>query len=541
MISADCNDRDSAISGGAMALLLLILACSGESGTDDSSALAGESDADTDSDSDSDSDTDSDTDTDADTDADTDSDTDTDAEPVDWKGEYELPEDGITLAGDRDGDSAGEGLATGDFDGDGQSDIAAASPTRGGGGSQALGLVSVVRGPITKDGELEDAWLTISGEDPWGWFGVNISAVPDLDGDGVEDLLVAQPFTEAGVSSSNEGPAMVRLFLGLAAGSLVADDADYTYTAEGTTDQAGWGLGTGDFDGDGTADLVIGAPFNDSFATDAGVVYIVAGAALDTPDLADAPTRIYGDLAKSGYQPNFGASVSDLGDLDGDGVSDLAVASPRASTDSGAGIVSIFHGPLSGAMLASDADASIESATNPALLGLIQGSVAPAGDVDGDGTTDVLVGAYAERPLSNEEGCAYLVDGTQLSDGTFSLLLSDWKLQGVTAEEAVGYQVGSAGDADADGYADVLVSAPHNDDWGRWSGAVYYFRGPLSGADEPKDQRASFHGVTFDRLGFVLPEPADVTGDDHLDLVFGAPSLPSEGNGAVYIVPGMAL
>src|SRR6185503_16892003 len=193
----------------------------------------------------------------------------------------------------------------------------------------------------------------------------------------------------------------------------------------------------------------------------------------------------------------------------------------------------IFHGPLSGAMLASDADASIESNSNYFNIGLIHGSIAPAGDVDGDGTTDVLLGAWTEST-------AYLIDGSSLDKGSVSLLFAEWKLEGAAAKAALGYQVASTGDVDLDGHDDIAVTAPRDEDWGTWAGAAYFFHGPLSGTDDPSDQQASFHGSVFDQLGFVMPKPEDVTGDGPVDLVFGAPSVGGEGAGAVYIVPSLA-
>jgi hypothetical protein len=185
-------------------------------------------------------------------------------------------------------------------------------------------------------------------------------------------------------------------------------------------------------------------------------------------------------------------------------------------------------------MLASDADATIESIQGPSLA-LDQGTVAPAGDVDGDGTIDVIVGANEERTDYSYEGRAYLVDGTRLDEGAVSLVLADWKLEGVTPNESVGWQVVPAGDPNADGHADVLVSAPDNTEYGSNGGAVFLFQGPLSGSDGPSDHDAAFFGSTSMRVGYAMLPPSELTGDGMADMVFSAPM--TDRTGAVFIVP----
>jgi hypothetical protein len=390
-------------------------------------------------------------------------------------------------------------------------------------GDFGAGQMAVALGPFTKDVDLHDAWVTIAGEGEQSYFGVSSVAVPDLDGDGGDELLVAAPYSYA--SSSPSGAATVYLFAAMTPGELALDDATVAYAGEMDEDALGVALATADVDQDGTSDLLLGAPFWEQHNTPVGVVYGVDGTAPDTSP-EDAPLRIYGDYGGANY---FGVNVTALGDIDGDGADDVAVGG-------GAGGITIFHGPLSGAMLASDGDATVELLT----YDMPKGSIASAGDVDGDGVPDLLVGYYRERPVDGKEpGTAWLVNGTRLDSGNTPLLLADWKLEAVAGEERLGYQTASAGDIDGDDRADVLVSAPGDAEWGSQSGAVFFFRGPLSGTDSPGDEDASFHGDASTSAGRSLVPAVDVTGDGLRDVLLGAPGTDG-GRGAVLIVPGLA-
>ncbi len=302
-----------------------------------------------------------------------------------------------------------------------------------------------------------------------------------------------------------------------------------TWTGENANarDALGMAIAIADVDADGTDDLVLGAPFWDSAGGWKGAVYGISGETLDTQP-EDAPLRIYGDSPNTNAY--FGMVLANLGDVDGDGNDDVAIE--------GDGVASIFHGPLDGAMLASDADATVELGWlyNP------QGSLAAAGDVDGDGTIDLLIGNPREQPIASlDPGTAWLMNGAQLDKGSTSLALADWKVEGVSESQNVGYQVATAGDIDLDGHADVIVSAPGDSEYGFGSGAVLFFQGPLSGTDVPGDEQASFHGGAFVNLGTSLVPAVDLTGDGLRDLVMGAPYLDEGEESAVFVVPGLGI
>ena len=462
-----------------------------------------ESDADTDADSDTDTDTDSDTDADTDTDTDTDSDTDTDAG---WSGPIDLPDGAAVVRGAIPGDHAGSAIAIGDFDGDGYADLAAASPDRDVAGKATdAGIVQIARGPLDLATDLQtQAWSTIDGAHSRGHLGVTLTAIPDSDFDGADELVVAEPYADAKLGTSR-----VYLFDTLG-GTLALDDAATTYEGQSSEAGVGAGLASVDFNDDGTPDLLVGAPYEG-----AGALYGVSGLETDDGRLDHALLRIYSDT-----DPVFGASVAALGDLDGDGADDFAV---------GAGTICIFYGPIYGGFLASDADAWIVGYDG--ALAPSQGAVATAGDADGEGRDDVLVGAPFDSP-DKASGAAYLVDGTALAeDPWFSLVDAGWKVIGTGDGQELGAQVATAGDANGDSYDDVLIGAPG------WS-AVYYFEGPLLGIDTIDGATATFQATAGERAGQALTMARDVDADDRADAIVGAPYA-SGGEGSVYVVLGV--
>src|SRR5699024_6468512 len=135
------------------------------------------------------------------------------------------------------------------------------------------------------------------------------------------------------------------------------------------------------------------------------------------------------------------------------------------------------------------ADATVET---PWDWENVQRSLASAGDVDGDGTVDLLIGNAYESPDNDYgEGAAWLIRGTRLDTGSMDMDdVTDWKLTGSGEYESLGCQVATAGDIDGDGYSDVMVSAPGDDDEDPNGGVVLFFQGPLSGTAGPDAAQA---------------------------------------------------
>lgn len=280
-------------------------------------------------------------------------------------------------------DALGSALDCGaDVDDDGSIDVLAGAP---GGGAAYLYDAAT----LTKWGK-----LTGSAD-----AGSAVAFVNDLDGDGVDDLLV-------GESQSNKA----WLVLGSSAlGNVtLSTGADAAYTGEATDDSAGTSVaGFGDVDGDGYDDLGIGAPENDSAATAAGSAYVVMGKATPaTASLSAADARLRGiDSAD-----RAGFTLAPGGDSDADGFADVLVgAYYDEAGGTGAGAAYLLYGSAaftSVSLSAADATFTGESARDSSSEGLAGGA-----DVNGDGADDILIGAPSETTAGSAAGAVYILLG----------------------------------------------------------------------------------------------------------------------------------
>jgi len=170
-----------------------------------------------------------------------------------------------------------------------------------------------------------------------------------------------------------------------------------------------------------------------------------------------------------------GFSLSRAGDVDADGFDDILIGSPGDdSNGENAGKVYLFHGPINGPNALTSADASFfgEGAGNGVAW---EGTVAAAGDVNGDGFDDVILGAIGNTTMGAFQGAAYLLYGPL--SGTTNLGDADAKFKGELAYDYAGH-VSVAGDVNGDGYSDFLVGANMNGT-GRAGGAYLIYGGGM--------------------------------------------------------------
>ncbi len=309
-------------------------------------------------------------------------------------------------------------------------------------------------------------------------------------------------------------------------------------------DQAGSAVSSaGDVNGDGYDDILVGAPYqNLAIETDdAGATYLIyGGTSLDASiDLSEADVKFNGE-AINDYT---GKSISSAGDVNGDGYDDILIDSMTQNSngmDSGAAYLIYGSTSLDSSIDLGDADVKIIGEEAEDYAGR---SVSSAGDVNGDGYDDILVGANGQDIGGSGTGSAYIIYGSTSLASSIDLGDADVKLIGETSGDYAGLPISSAGDVNNDGYDDILISAANQDAGGSNSGAIYLIYGSTSLASSINLSDADVKLIgeeASDDAGNSVSSAGDVNNDGYDDILIGAPSQNAGENlnGAAYLIYG---
>jgi hypothetical protein len=376
------------------------------------------------------------------------------------------------------GDEFGAALATGDFDGDGRSDLAVGAPGQDVEEQFDAGAVAVLYGSARGLSPRDQAWSQnnqqIGGEAEAGdAFGTAVAA-GDFDGDGFDDLAMGSP--GEGVDPIAGVGAVNVLYggstgLGRSGNQFWAQDVPGVLDAGEPNDTFGYALSTGDLDGDGFADLAIGVLVEDvGEAADAGAVNVLYGGSdglstsgnqfwtQDSPDVVD-------DAEGSDF---FGTDLS-IADFDGDGFGDLAIGASQEDVGSisSAGAVNVLHGSPGGLSSAGNQFWTQDSVGIPdaSETGDFFGQRITAGDLDGDGFGDLAIGAPFEDIVTiADAGAVNILHGTAsgLSSTDTQLWTQDSPGLGGESETSDEFGMGLASaDFDADGFDDLTIGVPN--------------------------------------------------------------------------------
>jgi hypothetical protein len=207
-----------------------------------------------------------------------------------------------------------------------------------------------------------------------------------------------------------------------------------------------------------------------------------------------------------------------VGDTDGDGIADVAVA--RVDGDDPHGTTFVVIGPPSGT---TDLDHDADSSHRGEVEGDAAGVVAVDGDANGDGYDDLLIGAPRHDGTATDAGAVYVVLGPM--EGDHGLEEADGKITASTAGQYkawLGASIAYAGDVDADGLDDVIMSKA-DDSLAKGGGGAALFYGPVDGDRDYADADASFYGlIADDGVGFTVAGVGDLEGDGFADVLLGA-------------------
>jgi hypothetical protein len=369
----------------------------------------------------------------------------------------------LKATGDASSDNLGEYVdGAGDINGDGYDDVLV--------GSDSTETAYLVYGAATAFTGTYDisllAGLTIDGSSVDGFGGV--AGVGDLDGDGYADLSVSATYGD-----SDSGAVYLWYGTTSSAGTTTPASADAMIEGASSYDflgRYGDAITAGDWDGDGLRDLAIGAPSEDSVASGGGQVMVFEGTGSrlsGTFLTTDADVTI--DSDDTSGDAFLGQSIANIGDQNGDGTDDLAMGAhyyDSAAYDAGGAFV--FYGSASGWTSTDLASADV-TVTGVAMSDYAGRHVA-GGDLDGDGLSDLVVGAYAADAGGSSAGSVGVLLGASAgTGGSWDLDTVDARIDGDTSSLSLGHGL-TVFDMDADGTDDLVVS-------GYGESSVFWFQG----------------------------------------------------------------
>jgi Ca2+-binding RTX toxin-like protein len=481
--------------------------------------------------------------------------------------------DGFIIIGDAANDQAGYSVSdAGDVNGDGIDDFIVGA-SRGADGGVGAGEVYVVfgrTGATRPDVDLTflsafSQGFIIRGDDANDRLSFSVSSAGDVNGDGIDDLIVSSPYGDNG--GTNAGEAYV--IFGQAGATRTDIDLTTLAASDGfviqgdvANDLAGISVsGAGDINGDGFDDVIVGAIFGEAGGPNTGAAYVIFGqagatrASIDLSSLAASDGfTVIGDATFD----RTGGAVSGAGDINGDGIDDLIVSSRSASTgEYGVGKTHVIFG-RTGATRANIDLGSFSVADGFIIIGDAESdssgtSVSNAGDVNGDGIDDLIISAPYNDAGGGNAGAAYIVFGksgatrTTIDLSSFSAT-DGFVIVGDSIDDRLGFSVSGAGDINGDGFDDLIVGAAFGDDGGSDAGEAYVIFGRAGATRSTIDlgtlSRADgliiVGGTAFAQLGRSVSGAGDVNNDGFDDLLVGAPVGSAGGfsSGQAYVIYG---
>ncbi len=416
--------------------------------------------------------------------------------------------------------------SAGDVNGDGYADVIVGNAVYDGGQpSEGAAFVFLGSAAGIPSGDVTTAQAKLEANLAGAGFGASVASAGDVNGDGYDDVIVGAP--SYGVGSNDTPPysaGAAFVFLGSASG-IVGSDPTTAATRIAADAQAG-DLGSsvasaGDVNGDGYDDVVVGAPEYgigpDGFGPRPGGAFVFLGSA---GGIADAdPGTAHARIVSSEDAAFLGTSVAAAGDVDADGYGDVLIGAPNLDgIQVNGGAALLFRGSAAGIATGDETAASARLESDESFTQLGQ-SVAGAGDVNHDGYDDVIVGAPGYDAGQANEGAAFVFLGSAAGIADGNPATANAQLEANRESASFGSLVASAGDANGDGYDDVIATASGYPGFGGSLGAAFVFLGSASGVADGNPATAA---AQLNAIGPVAPA-GDIDGDGDGEVLVAAP------------------
>jgi len=360
----------------------------------------------------------------------------------------------------------------------------------------------------------------------------------DFNGDGYDDLILGAFNALTGETRNGAAYIIYGSATALTSQSISSEQI-IQLSGESAWDWAGISVASaGDLNADGYDEILIGAPQHDSAANASGAAYILYGSATPvTSDSLSTAIKLTGTQAIE----YFGYTVSDIGDINGDGYDDAAFGSLFYDSDVGnTGAVYVLYGRADQYTSANIETIGIR--INGEHVGdALGGAMSCAGDMNNDGFDDWLVGAYGYDGSATDVGAVYILYGNsaRITTGSIDRFI---RLTGESANDAVGYSMAPAGDLNGDTYADAVIGAAYVDSNGANAGSLYVLYGSsaLYSSQSLAFAPEIVGSESGDSFGYLMSGNRDLNQDGYSDLIVTAPYNNTAANsaGAAYIIDG---